>query len=163
MDIHGQITVEFVLIIGIILPLVLGILSYMGQDIELAEAMASARSGAVEGANIDSFAIYPEDSFNNNNENHPRLLSPSSVVIKNIDYRDLGYNASYNKTKIQLRITASCPAVKYQDRNPLGDRINYYARRRICECFGTSGQTNAAFNPAYSNRYAFTTADVLWV
>lgn len=163
MDIYGQITIEFVLLIGFILTLILGIATYLGEDIELTHAMAAGRSGAIEGSNIDSFAIYPEESFNNNIENHPRLISPSSVKIININYKNFGFNTTYNKTRIQFHITASCPTVEEQDKNPIGDRINYYARKRISESFGTSNQTNAAFNPAYSNKYVFTTADVKWV
>jgi uncharacterized protein (UPF0333 family) len=163
MDIQGQITIEFVLLIGFILSIVLGIASYIGEDVELTHAMSAARSGAIEGANIDSFAIYPEESFYNNMEKHPRLLSTSSVKIVNINYKNFGFNATYNKTRIQLRITASCPTVQEHDKNPLGDRINYYARKRISESFGTSSQTNTAFNPSYSTDYVFTTADVKWI
>lgn len=163
MDVHGQITLEFVLLVGFSLLLITGITSYLGEDVELIHAMAAARSGAIEGANIDSFAIYPENSFNNNNQKHPRLLNPSSVKIINIDYKNFGFHTTYNKTKIQLRITASCPTVKEYNRNPLGDRVNYYARKGISESFGTSSQTNVVFNPAYSNRYVFTTADVKWI
>ncbi|MGZ7108657.1 MAG: hypothetical protein ACXVHW_06800 [Methanobacterium sp.] len=163
MDIHGQINIEFILLIGLILVLVLGMSSYIGEDIELIETMSVARSGAIEGANMDSFAVIPDDSFYNNNEKHPRLLSPSNVKIVNINYVDLGFNPTYNKIKIQLRITASCPTLTDQDKNPLGDRINFYTRKGICESYGTSSQTNSAFNPAYSNRYVFTTADVKWI
>jgi uncharacterized protein (UPF0333 family) len=163
MDIQGQIAIEFILLIGFILVLVMGIASYLGEDIELDQAMAAARSGAIEGANIDSFGIYPEESFNNNIDKHPRLLNPSNVKIINVNYKNFGYNATYNKTRIQLRITASCTTVKDPDKNPLGDRINYYARKRISESFVTSSQTNMAFNPAYSNSYVFTTADVTWI
>lgn len=163
MDFKGQITLEFVLLIGLILLIVMGITSYIGEDVELSQAMAAARSGATEGANIDSFAIYPEESFNNNIDKHPRILSPSSVKIININYVNFGFNTTYNKTRIQLRITASCPTVKSHDQNSLGDRINYYARKKISELFGTSSQTNMAFNPTYSNRYVFTTADVKWI
>ncbi|MGZ7068772.1 MAG: hypothetical protein ACXVHT_10740 [Methanobacterium sp.] len=163
MDIHGQITIEFILLIGIILVLVMGMSSYIGENIELIETMSAARSGAIEGANMDSFTVIPDDSFYNNNEKHPRLLSPGVVKIVNINYVDLGFNPTYNKIKIQLRITASCPTLSDQDKNPLGDRINFYARKGICESYGTSSQTNSAFNPAYSNRYVFTTADVNWI
>jgi hypothetical protein len=96
-------------------------------------------------------------------QKHPRLLSTSTVKIVNINYKNFGFNATYNKTRIQLRITASCPTVQEHDKNPLGDRINYYARKRISESFGTSSQTNTAFNPSYSTDYVFTTADVKWI
>ena len=55
MDIKGQTSIELVLLIGFILVLVLGIASFFGNDMELNQAMAAARSGAIEGANTDSF------------------------------------------------------------------------------------------------------------
>ena len=163
MDINGQISIEFTLFIGFILILVVGILSSVGDDVELVNIMSSARNGALDGANIDSFAIYPEDSFNNSYEIHPRILNPSQVKIINITYKIFGYDAIYNKTKIQIHITASCPTVNDVDKNPLGDRINFYARKRICESFGTSSQTYPEYNPAFSKKYFITTAEVKWI
>ncbi|MGB9937160.1 MAG: hypothetical protein ACPK7O_05520 [Methanobacterium sp.] len=86
MDIKGQIAIEFLLLIGFILMLIIGINSYLGEDIELNKAMAAARSGASEGASVDSFAIYPEESFKNSSSNHPSIINPSSVKIVKIDY-----------------------------------------------------------------------------
>ena len=164
MDVKGQMSAEFILVIGFILLIVLGIVSFIGPSNELDQAMAAARSGAIDGANTDSFAIYPQETFKNYTTNHPRLLSQSSIKIIKIDYVNNGFNATYNKTRIQFRISASAPSVLgASDRNALGDRINFYVRRSICESFGTSDQTNKLFNPAFSNRYVFTTADVTWI
>lgn len=163
MDAKGQISVEFVLLIGLILLIVMGIASFFGEDNELNQAMTVARSGAIDGANMDSFGIYPEDAFNNYTTNHPRLLSQSSVKIIKIDYINHGFNATYNKTKIQLQIIASAPSVTDSgDRKALGERIRFNAMKSICESFGTSDQTNSLYNPAFSNRYVFT-AGVRWV
>ena len=65
MEIKGQISIELILIIGFILLVILGIGSFIGTDNELNQAMSAARSGAIEGANADSFAVYPEESFKN--------------------------------------------------------------------------------------------------
>lgn len=164
MEIKGQVSIEFILIIGFILILILGIGLLIGNDNELNQAMTAARSGATEGANTDSFAVYPEEPFKNYTAEHKRLLNPSSLKIIKIDYTNQGFNDKYNKTKIQLRISASAPSVTdTSDRNALGDRVNFYARKSICESFGTSDQTNEIFNPAFSNRYIFTTTDVTWI
>lgn len=45
----------------------------------------------------------------------------------------------------------------------LGDRINFYARKSVAESFSTSNQTNKLYNPVFSSRYVFTTADVKWI
>lgn len=163
MDARGQVSIELVLLTGFIMVLAMGLTSYIGEDIELNQAMAAARSGAVEGANINSFAIYPEDAFDKYNKERPWLLNPSNVKIINVDYVNQGFSVTYNKTWIRLRITASCPTLNNHDKNPLGDRINYYARKRISESFETSDQTNIAYNPSFSNRYYFTTRDVKWI
>lgn len=164
MEGNGQISIELILILGFILIIVLGITSFMGDDNELDQAMAAARSGAIEGANTNSFAVYPEETFKNYTADHQRLLNPSSLKIVRIDYTDQGFDDKYNKTKIQLKIFASTHSVTdNSDKNVLGDRVNFYARKSICETFNTSGQTNELFNPSFSNRYEFTTTDVAWV
>ena len=105
-----------------------------------------------------------KDAFDNYTSSKSRLLGTTSIKIIRINYTDEGSNNTYNKTKIQLRITASAPTVtNTADKNALGDRINFYARQSICESFGTGNLTNSLYNPAYSNRYVFTTADVVWV
>ncbi|MGB9978013.1 hypothetical protein [Methanobacterium sp.] len=164
MENKGQISIELILIIGFITLMILGIASFIGEDNELNQAMSAARSGAIEGANIDSFAIYPEEAFKNYTVEHQRLLSQSNIKIIKIDYVNQGFKEEYNKTKIQLRISASAPSVtEISDRNALGDRVNFHARKSICESFDASSQTNEMFNPAFSNRYVFTTADVIWI
>lgn len=160
MDVKGQISAEFVLVIGLVLIIVLGIVSFLGEDNELNQVMSAARSGAIEGANMDSFGIYPNDKFNeynSANSTHKRVLGQTSVKIIRINYKK-------NDTAIQLNITASAPSVTNPtDRNALGDRINFYARQSICESFNTVNQTNSLFNPAYSNNYRITTTDVYWI
>ncbi|WP_424355645.1 hypothetical protein [Methanobacterium sp. MBAC-LM] len=164
MELKGQVSLELIMIIGFILILILGIASFLGTDNELNQVMSAARSGAIEGANTDSFAIYPEETFKNYTIEHMRLLNPSSVKIIKIDYTNQGFDEKYNKTKIQLRISASAPSVTdISDRNVLGDRVNFYVRKSICGSFSTSNQTNDLFNPAFSNRYVLTTADVTWI
>ncbi len=164
MDIKGQMSLEFIIMVGLILVIVLSVASAFGDDIELTQAMGAARSGAINGANMNSFAFYPETAFNNYTSQNPSLINPSNVKIIEINYKNYGYNATYNKTRIQIRITASTPSVKNSDdRNSIGDRINFYVRKSICESFGTSNLTNKLYNPVLSNRYIFTTADVKWV
>ncbi|MBI5680912.1 MAG: class III signal peptide-containing protein [Methanobacterium sp.] len=163
MDNKGQISLEFILVIAVIILIIVCIASFFGGENEITQAMAAARSGAIEGANLNSFAVYPKETFDDYTSKHPRLLSQSNVKIININYVNYGSNNTYNKTKIQLQITASAPSVNTKsDKNALGDRVNFYVRKSICESFGTSNLTNKVFNPAFSNRYVFTTADVKW-
>ncbi len=163
-DRKGQLSIEYILVVGFVFVISVTVVVYAADAGELDTAMAAARSGAIEGANIDCFAVYPEKTFENNTDKHPRLISPSNVKIVKVDYINQGYNSTYKKTKIQLRILASAPSVEEAgDRNCLGDRINYYARENICKSFGTQNMTGLGCNPAYSKKYVFTTGDVKWV
>lgn len=164
MDTKGQMSLEFVIMAGIIFVIVMSMAPILGNEIELNQAMGAARSGATAGANVDSFAIYPDNTFNNYTEGNPGLMLPTGVKIVEINYKNFGFNYVYDKTRIQLRITASAPSLKYpDDRNSMGDRINFYARKSIAESFATSNQTNKLYNPVFSSRYVFSTADVKWI
>lgn len=164
MDLKGQLSIEFVLVVAFILMIVLSVAPMLGNEVELTQAMGAARSGAITGASVNSFAIYPESTFKNYTVENPRLINPSSIKIIAIDYKNYGFNATYNKTRIQLKITASSSSAEnIEDRNSMGDRINFYARKSICESSGTSNLTNKLFNPAFTSRYVITTADVRWI
>lgn len=163
MDIRGQLPIEFLMVVGlgviVLIPLILGVLDAS----ELNQAMSAARTGALQGAISDGLAIYPKETFKDYTMENQRLLNPSGVKIIKINYLNQGFNQSYQKTKIQLKIHASAPSVTDKtDRNCLGDRINFNARKKIVESFKTENLTNSLYNPAFSSRYVFTTADVTW-
>jgi hypothetical protein len=162
-DIKAQMTIEFILLVGFFIILIIPLAMHIIDSSELNQAMASARTGALEGAISDGLAVYPDDAYKDYSTEHMRLLSPSTVKITKIDYVNQGFNPTYQKTKIQLRIHVSSPnIVEKTDKNCLGDRINFYVRKKICQSFDTQNLTNSVFNPAFSNKYVFTTADVYW-
>lgn len=163
-DIHGQLTMEFLILLGFSLIISIPLIISVADSNELNQAMAASRTGALDGSLSDGLAVYSEDAFKDYEVEHLRLVNPSCVKIIKIDYINQGLSQAYNKTKIQLRIHASAPQVKDKtDRNCLGDRINFYARKKICESFHTENLTNSLFNPAFSNNYVFTTADIRWM
>lgn len=164
LDSKGQIPIGYILILGFTFTVSLLFLSQVGEQNELNTALASARTGAIEGANMDSFALYPEETFKNYTSNHSSLTKPSTVRIIKIEYRNQGMNPNYQKEKIQIRVYASAPSVrKPAERNCLGDRINYHVRMSIAQSFKTENLTNKLYNPAFSPRYVFTTGNVVWV
>lgn len=163
MDIQGQISAEFIILTGFMLLVTFSIALSIAHETELTNAMAAARSGASEGIIADSLAVYPDKAYSDYTSEHPRLISPSGVKIVKISYLNQGFNPIYNRTKIQLRIYATCPSLNKSERNCLGDRINFHARRSICEVFNTQNLTNSLFNPAFSDNYVFTTGDVQWI
>jgi len=162
-DTQGQLPIEFLLVVGLSVMILFPLTISLSDANELNQAMTAVRDGAFHGAILDGLAIYPDEAFLDYTREHKRLLNPSPVKIIKIDYINQGYNPTYQKTKIQLRIHASAPSVTDKsDRNCLGDRINFYARKKICESFGTQNLTNKVFNPAFSHKYVFTTTDVRW-
>jgi len=162
-DNQAQLPFEFLMVVGFSLIITISLVVGLSDSNELNQAMTASRTGALDGSVSDGLAMYPEDAFNEYKKDHLRLLNPSSVKIIKIDYINQGLSPVYRKTKIQLRIHASSPHLADKsDRNCMGDRINFYARKKICESFHTENLTNSFFNPAFSNNYVFTTADVRW-
>jgi len=163
MDSKGQLPIEFLLVLGLSVIVLIPLINGLSDEGELNQAMSAARTGALQGAISDGLAIYPHETFRDYTSEHQRLLHPSGVKIVEINYLNQGFHQGYQKTKIQLKIHASAPSVTDKtDRNCLGDRINFNARKKITESFKTENLTNALYNPAFSSEYVFTTADVTW-
>ncbi|HMK54630.1 MAG TPA: hypothetical protein VK444_07605 [Methanobacteriaceae archaeon] len=163
MDKVGGILLEFVMMLAVVFIMVCMVASYIGESQEVNLALAAARSGATQGANLDSMAIYPDQSFSNYSTKNQRLLFPSHVQIIKIEYKKQDFSSVYQKTKIQIRVYARDPSLENSDdKNCMGERINYYVRKGIAETFKTEYMTNIAFNPAFSSKYYYTTADVNW-
>ena len=161
---NGQISMEFILLIGISFILILSLATFLNNENELNIAMAAARNGAIEGANMDGVAIYPKSSFDDYSNNNQILTYPSSVKIIKIEKTNNGFHDVYNRTRIQLRVYASSPDLKTtSDKNSAGDRINYYVRKNIANSFKTENLSNNLYNPSFSTNYVFTTANVQWV
>ncbi len=164
MDFYGQYSIEYILILGFSVLVAFSIFPMVFDINELNIIMAAARSGALLGTEMDSLAIYPYETFEDYVEIHPRLKTGSKVTFIRLGYEKGGYDSTYRKNKIKLKIYASAPSLEhYDDRNCIGDRINYYVRKSICESFNTENLTNIYYNPAFSDRYYITTSEVEWV
>ena len=132
-DNKGQISVELLLLISFALISAILLANAVIDANELNVVMASARNGAFEGISSNGLAIYPKKD-------------------------------NFNRTRIQLKIYASSPEVKTkEEKEAVGDRINYNVRKSITQSFKSENITNKLFNPAFSNKYSFTTANVVWV
>jgi uncharacterized protein (UPF0333 family) len=163
MDYRGQISIEFMMIVAVI-PLMVLLIGVLSTDSsELSMAIAASRNGATQGANLDSLAFYPDQAFSNYTHKNRRLLLPSRVQILKVEYKNQGYSPVYQKTKIQIKVYASDPSLKnMDDKNCMGERINYCVRKSISGTFQTDYMSNNAFNPVFSHHYYYTTADVKW-
>lgn len=164
-DKKGQITVELLLLISFGLIAAVMLANVITDGNELNMAMASARNGALEGISSNGFAIYPKETYDNYSKDPKKkaLLKEKNIKIIKIDQSIKGKD-NFNRTRIQLKIYASSENVKTKDeRESVGDRINYNIRKSITHSFKTENITNKLFNPAFSNKYSFTTGNVVWV
>ena len=164
-DNKGQITVELLLLISFTLITAIVLANIVIDSNELNIAMTSARNGAFEGASSNGLAIFPKESYDNYSKDNKKisLLKSKDIKIVKITQSIKGSDA-FNKTRIQLKIYASSPSIKTEEeKESIGDRINYNVRKSIVNSFKTENISNKLFNPAYSNKYSFTTANVVWV
>ena len=165
MDEKGQITVELLLLISFTLITAIILANVVFDTNELNVAMTSARNGAFEGVSSNGLAIYPKESYDNYSKDPKKqsLMRMKNIKIVKITQSIKGKD-NFNRTRIQLKIYASSPDVKTkEEKESVGDRINYNVRKSIANSFKTEYITNKLFNPAFSNKYSFTTANVVWV
>ncbi len=161
---EGQISGEYVLLIGVLIIIaVMGVAFIAGQN-ELDIAMGAARNGAVEGISASSAGIYPQDTFDEYANSKTALLHPYSVDIVNISYTNLGMDKNYGKEWIQFKVYARV-SNDYTNGElvSIGDRINYNLRKSIAVSFNSTSSTNRLYNPVFSPHYVYTTANVKWI
>lgn len=163
MDNKGQISAEFLFLIGVMILIVMISIVFIAQEQELNQAMASARNGVSEGLAASSSGIYPEDTYREYSTSKTSLMYPYSVEIINISYTDLGYDNNYDKKRIQFMVYAkTSDKFKADELVSIGDRINYNLRKSIALGFNTTQSTNNLYNPVFSPHYVYTTANVKW-
>ena len=164
MDEKGQLSMEFLVLIGILLVIVVASSIYVLNENELIIAMSSARQGVTEGISMDNIAVFPEDVYNDYQISKNGLLTPKSVRLVKINYTNMGFDSNYNKEKIQFNVTVSSNVnLDKKEMDSAGDRINYNLRKSIAKSFNTEELTNELYNPVFSKNYIFTTSKVKWV
>lgn len=164
-DKKGQMTVELLLLVSFTLITTILLTNVIMDSNELNVAMASARNGAFEGATSNGLAIYPKETYDNYSKDPKKqsLMKTKNIKIVKISQSIKGKD-TFNRTRIQLKIYASSPNIKTkEEKESAGDRINYNVRKSIANSFKTENISNKLFNPAFSNKYSFTTANVVWV
>lgn len=163
-DKKGQLSMEFIFLIGVLLIIVVSSSVYMIHQNELVLAMSAAREGIVEGISIDEVAVYPEKTFKEYEHIKKDLISPKSIKLVKLNYTNMGLDSNYNKEKIQFNvIVTSNENLDGRQKDSAGERINYNLRKSIAHSFNSGKQTNKLYNPVFSKHYIYTTSDVKWV
>lgn len=164
MDNRAQISAEMLFLIGVLLMIIMISVVFIASQNELNIAMAAARNGANEGLATSSGGIYPEDTYMDYSLSKTSLLYPYSVKIVNVSYDEMGYDANYDKKKIQFKIYAkTSKRFDKREMDSIGDRINYNLRKSLAISFNSTASTNKLYNPVFSPHYVFTTANVKWI
>lgn len=163
-DKKGQISVELLLLITITIIVIISLSITINNTNELNKAMASARTGAIEGATINGLAIYPKESYEDYEDSSQNsIMHTKNIKIIKIE-KTIKEKDVFNKTRIQLKIYASSPDLKTKkDKELTGDRINYNARKSISKSFNSENISNKLYNPSFTPHYSFTTTNVQWV
>lgn len=156
MNNKGQLTVEYILLLGIILIIIISSLNMILSESEKNTILTSAQIGASTGINKNGYAMYYNDTFNDYQKNYPLLLTPTEIKIIKIELYETD-----NKT-LELQVTAqTSSSLTNNEKNRMGSRINYYIRKSICETFGKKA-VNIYYDPAMSNNYVIKTRTVVW-
>lgn len=162
MDFKGQLSIEFLLIIGFVLSIIILLGPLIADETELLIAYSSAISGINDGISYDGIGIFSKQTFEDYEEDNIFLTHPNSIHIIKVEKNDMGFDTRYNKTKIQFRVYASSN-IPSSDKKIVGSRINFYLRKSISTTFKSENISNSLFNPSFSKHYMYTTGDVRWV
>lgn len=163
-DNRGQISAELLFLVGILIFVLMLSVVFIASEHELNIAMGAARNGVNEGFAASSSGIYPKDTYRDYSLSKTSLLYPYSVKIVKVSYSEMGYDANYDKKKIQFKVYATTSdRFDRSELDSIGDRINFNLRKSLAVSFNSTASTNKLYNPVFSPHYVFTTANVKWV
>ncbi|MDO5849240.1 MAG: class III signal peptide-containing protein [Methanobrevibacter sp.] len=164
MDNKGQLSMEFIFLVGVLIVILVSSSIFILNENELMVAMAAARNGVNEGIAVGDVAVFPDDVYGDYEISKDDLLIPNSVNLIKIKYNYMGFDSRYNKEKIQFNVTVSSDTITdKKEQDSVGDRINYNLRKSVALSFSTENLTNGLFNPVFSKHYIYTTSKVKWV
>ena len=80
LDNKGQISMEYLFLVSIVLIIIFTTANYVYHENELNIALDSAKSGALEGALVDSVSVYTINEYSQISSNK-QLLHPKNIKI----------------------------------------------------------------------------------
>lgn len=163
-DNRGMMSAELLFLFGSLIVVLMILSVFIAGENELNIAMSAARCGAMDGIASSSSGIYPLDTYREYSNSKKTLLNPYSVEIINVSYIELGMDNNYGKKRIQFKVYAkTSDRFKKDELESIGSRINYYLRKSLAVSFNATDATNDLYNPVFSKRYVYTTANVKWM
>lgn len=156
MNNKGQITVEYMLLLSLIILILLFSAKTIMDETEKNTILTSAQIGAQIGVDKNAYAMYYNDTFNNYQDNYPKLLHPTEIKVIMI-------NMTENGNQLQLQAVLHANAyLNSNEKNVISSRVNYYIRRSISEAFETKSNDLYYDNLQIKN-YKINTKIVKWV
>ncbi len=156
MNNKGQITVEYILIVGIIIILFATISHISIIESEKNTILESAQIGTQIGLDKNAYAMYYNDTFNDYMINYPRLTFPLEIKVINVTLLDNG-----NVQSIQVVLHSNAYLTSNQ-KEIISSRINYYIRKTISETFNQENN-DLYYENCKSNNFKIETKKVKWV
>lgn len=146
---NAQVAIEFIIIVGIVLLIVVAVTPTILKQQELNKAVSAARDGAAFGASMRGMGYYTSNI-------QPENRNPQGIVkIKEIIPNSQGIEASTGKEKYQIRIRAVSPNYLSENyKSTIESSIENYARSYVNYAF--TGVYQGGFNPVYTSYYRFT-------
>lgn len=155
-DNKGQISAEYILLLVVIIVILMSISVTIIDQHEKNTIVASAKTGAQQAIDKNAYAMYYNDTFNNYQQEYPRLLEPTDIEIINITLTE-------DNETLKIQTTAHTHSkLNANERYIVGSRINYYIRKSITETFKQQ-QNDTFYNPALSENYQIYCEDVKWI
>lgn len=156
MNNKGQISVEYILLMSIIIIILIITTNTILEETEKNTILTAAQIGAQIGIDKNAYAMYYNDTFNNYQENYPKLISPTEIKIIHINMTETS-----NQLEIQTTVHSNT-YLNYNEKNIVGSRINYYIRKAIAETLNIKSN-DLYYENIQTKNYKINTKNVKWV
>ena len=156
MNNKGQITVEYILMLGVIFVVLITVTQVVLMESEKNVIVESAQTGAQIGIDKNAYAMYYNDTFNNYMMNYPKLLYPTEIKVINISITE-------NNNTLSLEVFLhSNDYLTSNQKEIVGSRVNYYVRKTVSETFNQE-DTDLYYENCQSDNFKIETKKVKWV
>ena len=156
MNTKGQITAEYILLLVVIFIVLISTSNIIQQESEKNIILTSAQIGAQIGVDKKGYAMYYNDTFNNYQNNYPKLLKTTEIKVIKINMYE------QDKDIILEVVLHSNSYLTNNEKYIVGSRVNYYVRKTISETFDLIS-TDTYYNQIHTENYKIETKIVKWV
>lgn len=156
MNNKGQITLEYILMTGIIIVILIGSIQTINTESEKNTILSAAQMGAQMGVDKNAYAMYYNDTFNNYATNNLQLIFTMDIRVINISMTQ-----EENSLYLQATIHSNTYLTDNQ-REIISQRVNYYIRKTISQTFDQKN-ADVFYENVKSNNYNIKTKKVNWV